>query len=323
MDVEENFSTGSFKNQNVLITGGFGFVGSHLVKRLRTLGANISILSNNSNPWRLKDEINNVDLYNIDIINTSEVNNCVKSVKPEYVFNLAAYGVDSAKKEYIKAVNVNITGIINILNSIRDIGCKKIINIGSSAEYGDKKRNMHEGMFLTPLNIYGSTKAAATMISHQIARDNDINIVTIRPFGIFGEGEERHKFFCDVIVTLLENKDVELTKCEQYRDYCYIENIIDGLILAALNDTMKNEVVNIGTGVSYQLKYYIDLIFKYMETDKKPKYGAIPYRKNEMWNPEPDITKIKAMLGWAPRVGLEEGIRRTVEWFKENRKHYL
>ncbi|HAN10437.1 MAG TPA: CDP-abequose synthase [Clostridiales bacterium] len=322
-DKERDCNTGFFKNKNVLITGGLGFVGSHLIKRLRALGANLSILSNNSNPWRLKDEINDIDLNNIDITNGSLVNNCVKSVKPDYIFNLAAYGVNSANNEYIKAVNVNIIGIINILNSIRDIGCKKIINIGSSAEYGDKKKSMRENMCLTPLNIYGSTKAAATIISHQIARDNDINIVTLRPFGIFGEGEERHKFFCDVILTLLENKDVELTKCEQFRDYCYVENIIDGLLLAALSDTAKNEVINIGSGISHPLNYYIDLIFKYMETNKKPKYGAIPYRKNEMWNPEPDITKIKVILGWKPRVGLEEGIKRTVEWFKENREHYI
>lgn len=323
MYIEDAVSCNYFKNKNILITGGLGFIGSHLTKRLLDSGANISILDTNTNPWRLKNEIKDIDVYNIDITDAYKVDECIKTVKPQYVFHLSAYGVDSAQKAYFKAANINILGIVNILNSIKDIGCEKIINTGTCSEYGNIEGKMCENMCLAPANIYGSTKACATIISHQIAGENAINIVTLRPFGIFGEGEERHKLFCDVILSLLEDKDVNLTLCEQYRDYCYVENIVDGFIIAAQNVTAKNEIFNIGSGVSQQLKYYVDLIIKYVGTDRKPNYGVLEYRKNEIWNPQPDISKIKSILSWTPRIDLEEGIKRTVEWFKQNKAYYL
>lgn len=323
MYMEDAVNCNNFKNKSVLITGGLGFIGSHLTKRLLDGGANISILDTNPNPWRLKNEIKDINVYNIDITDTYKVDECIKAVKPQYIFHLSAYGVDSAQKAYFKAANVNILGIVNILNSIRHIGCEKIINTGTCSEYGNREEKMCENMCPAPVNIYGSTKACATIISHQIAGENAINIVTLRPFGIFGEGEERHKFFCDVILSLLDDKDVNLTLCEQYRDYCYVENIVDGFIIAAQNDTAKNEILNIGSGVSQQLNYYVDLIFKYVGTDRRPIYGALEYRKNEIWNPQPDISKIKSILSWTPRVDLEEGIKRTVEWFKKNKAYYL
>jgi nucleoside-diphosphate-sugar epimerase len=194
--------------------------------------------------------------------------------------------------------------------------------MGSCAEYGDRKDFMSETMYLEPVSIYGSTKACSTILAHQIAKENNISIATIRPFGVFGEAEERHKVFCHIILTALEGKDVPLTLCEQYRDYCYVENIIDALILAAKSSAVKSEIFNAGSGVSYPLKHYVNLIFKYLDIDRKPIYGAVPYRKNEIWGPKPDISKVKSMLHWKPRIDLEQGIKRTVQWFKVNMHEY-
>jgi nucleoside-diphosphate-sugar epimerase len=323
MNFEQGTDDGFLEDKRVLITGGLGFIGSHLVKRLLGHGAKISVLDLNQNQWRVKDEIKYIDVYNIDITDSLRVDRCIRDIRPQYVFHLAAYGVDSAQKLYLQAANVNILGTINLLNSLKETGCEKIICTSTCSEYGNRDGKLCEDMCPDPVNIYGSTKACSTIIAHQIARENNINIVTLRLFGIFGEGEERHKFFCDLILSLLEGKDVKLTLCEQCRDYCYVENIVDGLIMAVRNNSIKNDIFNIGSGISRPLKYYVDMIFKYVETDRKPDYGALEYRKNEMWNPQPDITKIKSVLSWVPRIALEEGIKRTVEWFKQNKAYYL
>lgn len=309
------------KDRKVLVTGAYGFIGSHLVQRLLTLGARISIIvKNNRNEWRLMSMINEVDKYILDITDTCAVDSCIKAVKPDYVFHLAAYGVDSAQRSYIPAAQINILGTINIISALRDIGCIKVINLGSCAEYGNQQEPMHEAMCPMPVSIYGSTKTCAVITAHQIAAENSIPIVTLRPFGVFGEGEDRHKIFSHTIMSILENRDVELTSCEQYRDYLYVENLIDGMIAGAQNKALKNEIMNIASGKVYPLKHYIDLIFEYMSTDKTPLYGYVKYRSNEMWTPIADIRKIQKLLNWAPRIRLEDGILKTITWYQQNKK---
>lgn len=308
-----------FKNKSILITGGCGFIGSHLVRRMLEEGGQVHVAARRkTGNWRIKCVESKINIHILDITDFHRVDKLVRDVRPDYVFHLAAYGVDSKDRDYIRAAETNIMGTVNLFNAIKNYGCKRIINLGSCAEYGDRKEKMREDMCPCPSSIYGSTKACATIAGHQIARENHIDIATIRPFGIFGEGEERHKIFSYVITGLLKGETVELSRCEQERDYCYVENIIDGILMAAEREGVRDEIFNIGTGELHPLKYYIELIFEAVGTDKRPLYGAVAYRENEMWTPSPDLAKIKTRLGWKPRIELEEGIRRTVEWYREN-----
>lgn len=125
--------------------------------------------------------------------------------------------MDSRQKDYLTSVNTNIIGTMNMLNSLKDVRCKKFINVGTCMEYGDKKDIIKENSHLEPDSIYGSTKASSSIISHQIASENNIDIVTLRPFGVFGEKEGSHKFFPYIILSNLDGKEVNLTPCEQYR----------------------------------------------------------------------------------------------------------
>ncbi|KXY74974.1 MULTISPECIES: NAD-dependent epimerase/dehydratase family protein [Bacillus] len=314
----------SFKNKTFLITGGYGFIGSHLIRRLLNLQAKIVLLiRTSSNSWRLNDILKNIETYEIDIRDKKQVQDAIKKVNPDYIFHLAAYGVNSAHTDYMHAIETNIIGTCNIIQAAKLVNCKKIIHMGSSSEYGNKMEPIHESMLLTPVDIYGSTKAAATILAHQIASENNINLITLRPFGIFGEAEEPHKIFSYIILQVLQNKDVNLTLCNQLRDYCYIENIIDACILAVENTTVQNEIFNIGSGTIYPLKYYVELLFKHLNTNSRPNYGAISSRTNERWIPEADVHKIKESLSWEPRINIEEGIIKTINWYKNNTHLYL
>ncbi len=312
------------KNKTFLITGGFGFIGSHLVRRLLNLQANVVVFARkSSNSWRLKDVLRNFKVYEIDIRDKMQVQDTIKQIHPDYIFHLAAYGVNSANADYMSAIETNVLGTINIIQATKSIECRKIINIGSSSEYGNKTEPIQEDMVLTPVDIYGSSKAAATILAHQIAAEQNINLITLRPFGIFGEGEESHKIFSYIILQVLQGKNVDLTLCNQLRDYCYIDNIIDACILAIEHNSIQNEIFNIGSGEIHLLKYYVELLFKHLQTNKRPNYGVLPYRTNERWIPEPNINKIKTMLSWEPRISIEEGIIKTVNWYKNNAHLYL
>ncbi|WP_353893797.1 SDR family NAD(P)-dependent oxidoreductase [Proteinivorax hydrogeniformans] len=313
----------SFKNKRVLITGASGFIGSHMVRRMVKEGAKVFILARqDSDLWRISYLKDSVEVYTCDIRNALQVDICINKIKPDYVFHMAAYGVDSRQKDYLVAAYTNIIGTVNLLNSLKAVGCTKFLNAGTCMEYGDKDKPIKEYEPLEPLNIYGSTKASAGILAHQIAAENNIDIVTLRAFGIFGEAEGSHKFFPHIILSILNGKDVELTSCEQYRDYCYIDNIIDGFVLAALNNEAKNEIFNIGSGNISPLKDYVNLIFSHMGAKTEPAFGVVPHRSRDVWRPQPDITKIQTKLKWEPKVSLEDGLAITINWFKQNKAKY-
>lgn len=309
----------NFYEANTLVTGGNGFIGSHIIKRLIAHGAYVNMLTReNSDLWRLEKDIHNIKILKLDLNDKDKLRYCIKELKPEYVFHMAAYGVDHKNNDYTEAVNTNILGTVNLIEALYDVGCKKIINAGSGMEYGCFEGRITEHTRLKPYNMYGSSKAAATLIAHQIAKEMDISIITLRPFGIFGEYESSRRLFAHIILSILKGVDIKLTGCEQYRDYTYVGNIVDGFLISALNEKLQNEIFNIGSGDSYQLKYYIELILNCLDTDSRPILGAVSYRSHDLCRTEPDISKIKRLIGWEPAVSLEDGIQRMVQWFKDN-----
>lgn len=315
--------TNYFNGKRILVTGANGFLGSHIVERMVKQNADLSIIARESSDlWRIEEFIKDLNIFNGDLRDSSRLNEFIRKIKPEIIFHMAAYGVDSKQKDIFDAVNINLIGTVNMLSAIGKIGCEKFINIGTSMQYGNKEGMIDENMSYSPNNIYGSTKASATIMAHQLAGDMDINIATIIPFGVFGEKEGSHKFFPHVILSILKNKEVALTSCDQYRDYCYVENIIDGFLMAAEAQHVKNEIYNIGNGITKPLRYYVDLIKKQIDSATKINYGILEHRKNDLWNPLPNVDKIINTLGWQPEIPIEEGIKKTVDWYKENHHYY-
>ena len=312
----------NFINKNVLVTGASGFISSHLAQRSKRKRPGYRIGQETSDLWRLEEIKNDIAICRVDIRDYTGLSACIKKIKPDYVFHMSAYGVDSRQKDWFTAAEINITGTVNLMKSLKETGCEKVLNIGSCMEYGNKKEIIREDASLEPFNIYGSTKAAATIMAHQLAAESEIDIVTLRAFGIFGENEGSHKFFPHIILSLLNGREVNLTACEQYRDYCYIDNIVDGFLLAAKDKKSKNMIFNIGSGDLHQLNYFVNMVFDLMKNTGKPNYGAIPYRTDEFWKPHPDIGKIRSILKWKPKISLQEGLIRTIAWYEKNSEKY-
>lgn len=316
-------SFGSLTGKRLIVTGGAGFIGSHLVHRLADERADVIVLTkSDSSLWRLALMGSGCRLAAADICDEAALARAFADSRPDGVFHLAAYGVDMAQQDISRAVSINVTGTINILNAMRSCGCRRIMTMGSGAEYGNHKGPVHEDAPLCPENVYASTKAAASIIAHQYAAQSGIDIVTLRPFGVYGEAEPRHKIFCHAILSMLRGEALDLTPCTQCRDYCYVGDIVDAIITAYQTEPLQNAVFNLGTGRARPLRDYIEQIRAIIKPSSAVNYGALASREREQWAPLPDVRLAKEQLHWQSSHSLEEGLEKTIGWFRENNRYY-
>jgi nucleoside-diphosphate-sugar epimerase len=257
-----------------------------------------------------------------DIADENTVCHIIADTRPDGVFHLAAYGVDPAQRDISQAVNVNVNGMVNLLKAMTASGCRRIITVGSGAEYGNHLGPVSEDAPLHPEDAYASTKAAATIIAHQYAAQNGIGIVTLRPFGVYGEAEPRHKVFCHAILSMLRGKTLRLTAGTQCRDYCYVGDVVDACLAAYAKEDLRKTIFNIGTGNARALRHYIEQIRDIIKPDSDVCYGALPYRDNELWSPQPDVRLAAQQLSWLSTTSLEEGLHKTIGWYRENGHSY-
>lgn len=313
----------SCSGKRLLVTGGAGFIGSHLVRRLISTQADVIVLARtNAMPWRLDDCAGYYRLAATDIADENAVYRIFADTRPDGVYHLAAYGVDSAQQDMTRAVSVNVTGTINVLKAMKACGCSRIVAVGSGAEYGNHQGAVSEDAPLRPEKAYACTKAAATIIAHQYATQHHIDIVTLRPFGVYGEAEPQHKIFCHAILSMLRGDTLDLTPCTQSRDYCYVGDVVDALIAAYENEALTNAVFNIGTGKAYPLRHYIEQIRTMIEPRGEVRFGALPYRSGELWSPLPNVRLAAQQLNWHSAHSLDEGLEKTIDWFRENNRYY-
>lgn len=313
----------TLNGKRILVTGGGGFIGSHLLTRLLDSGAEVTVAEVSVEPpWRLAEFSGAYLLAAADIADKDAISAVLASVQPHAVVHLAAYGVDSAMQDVSDAACVNVLGMANVLSAMKASGCKRIVALGSSSEYGNHDGTISEDTPLRPENIYGSTKAAATTIAHQYAPQHDIGIVTLRPFGVYGEAEPPHKLFCHAILKMLRGEDLELTACKQQRDYCYAGDIADAIVLSLEQESLRNNIFNLGSGETHTLYHYIEELRSLIAPSSQVIYGALAYRKHEIWAPAPDTRRARERLGWQSAHDLQTGLKKTVAWFRENIHHY-
>lgn len=288
------------KQKTAIVTGSTGFIGSHLVQRLLNLGIKTAGLPR--------------DL----LLNPNELQEYIKSIKPNYIFHLAAYGNHSTQTDFNETVATNIIKTAMLFSAVKDIKLEAFINFGSSSEYGKKDMPMSENSFLEPDTYYGATKAASTLLGRAFAVQHAKPVVTVRPFSVYGEGEADFRFIPTVIKSLVKNTTMPLDGRPMH-DWIYVQDFIDGVIKVVKNaDKLAGQVVNIGTGIQYSN----DEVAQELEriSGKQLLFDAFGYfRKydNTFW--VADNNKLLS-LGWKPKHTLKEGLTKTYEYYQQRFK---
>lgn len=308
----------------VLVTGASGFIGASLIRRLHGLSEETHILTRkNSNKWRIKDILPKLIDHEVNFEDEKYIKKLIEEIKPQVIYHMASFGGYPFQKDLKEMVKANIIETVNLLEATKAIDYNIFVNIGSSSEYGYKTTPMNEKDALRPASFYAATKASSTYISQVFSQIYNKPIVTIRPFSVYGPYEEPTRFISSAIANCLKGTDLKLTEGSQMRDYIYIEDFITGLLkIASSPSKVKGEIINLGCGKQYSVKEVASIIMRLTNSSSKMLFGA--YKKRE-WDSNfwvSDNSLLYELTGWKPSISIEEGLKKTVDWFRNNLNLY-
>lgn len=311
-------------HKRILITGANGFVGANLTRSLLKTGAELHIFTRKtSNKWRISDILKDLREYEVELSDYQTLEKNILNIKPEIILHTAAYGGYSFQTETGKIIEANFMGTVNLINASKRIDFEIFINSGSSSEYGIKSEAMKESDMLAPLTDYGTSKAAATLYCQALAKSQGQAITTLRLFSPYGYYEEANRLIPSVILSCMRGESPKVSSGEPVRDFVFIEDVIAAYMKAIENRSkVRGEIFNIGSGSQNSVSSIIAEIIKLTGKDVSPDWGSLPNPRIEppVWIA--DISKAKKILNWMPAYKLEEGLKKTIEWFKENPRLY-
>jgi UDP-glucuronate 4-epimerase len=318
--------------RNVLVTGGAGFIGSHLCERLLREGAHVVCLDNFDSFYDPNIKIKNVgglvrkfpgqfELVAGDIRNREHLQEAFKKTRFDLVVHLAARaGVRPSITDPLLYQDVNIRGTIVLLESCREFGMKDFIFASSSSVYGESRKVpfSEEDLDVRPISPYGATKRAGELLCYSYHHLFGMNIACLRIFTAYGP-RQRPEMAIHKFIRLIEQggKIPMYGDGSSRRDYTYIDDLIDG-VLAAVHRHKGFEIYNLGESQTTSLKELIELIEEAL--GKKANIERFEPQPGDVFLTYADVSKARRMLGYEPKVNMTEGIKRFVEWYKEERR---
>ncbi len=305
--------------KRVLITGASGFVGANLARRALVDGHEVHLLVRPLHQsWRIDEVANNVRLHFADLENRDQVRTAVRSVKPEWVFHLAAYGAYSSQNDFERMVQTNVLGCASLLDACLETGYEAFVNCGSSSEYGLKDHAPREDELLKPNSHYAITKAAAAHYCDLASRVHGTRTFTLRLYSIYGPYEEPSRLIPALLLHALNGGLPPLVSPRTARDYVFVDDACDAMLSVADSSVLDAGIYNICTGVQTSLEDLVSLTRSMLSVPSEPRWGTMNQRSwdSDIWVGSP--AKLENQIGWKAPTDLESGLRRTVEWFRTN-----
>lgn len=307
-----------------LVTGGAGFIGANLVRKLLEQKHVVHILiEKNTDLWRLHDVENNITIHKIDLREHDKINQLINTVKPESIFHLASYGGMPNQNDQKLIFDVNFHGTVNLVNACKKAGFDCFINTGSSSEYGIKNSPMSEENVLEPITDYAVAKAAASQFCFKEAAFNKLPIYTVRPFAVYGDYEAPTRLLPTVIIHSLIGLPIELSRPNYVRDFIHISDMVDILLRISLQKPEGFYIFNAGTGTQSTIKDVVDTTQKLINQPILANWGIKESRPWEPanWLANTDLAQLA--MAWKANYTLEQGLKKTIDWFSKNLDLYV
>jgi dTDP-glucose 4,6-dehydratase len=215
-------------------------------------------------------------------------------------------------------VNVNVTGTLNLLQALQSVNYASFLYISTSDVYGNADAPFAEDFPLRPNSPHSFGKASAELLCKMLYQTYGQPATVIRPFLTFGPAQKTSMLIPSVMRSALAEERIVTTRGEQCRDVSYVDDIVQGLLLASTSKAANGEVINIGSGVEISVRDLVRSIVRLCSRDESIIDASMPYRPNEIWHMCADNSKARRILGWSPEVPLEAALIKTISWYREN-----
>lgn len=303
--------------KTVIITGGSGFIGNYMISYLLSKNYDvIAIVRPNSQKKYLFEKYKQYSnfLYIEEYLEKIEnIKNKVKNVDIFIHFAWDGVNREEIDSEYIQKNNVELSLIC--LKFAYDIGCKLFISSGSRSEYGDINGFVNENTEVNPISEYGKAKLKFCNEAKYFSDKNDIKILHIRIFSVYGINDHPWSLINSLIENLYKNTDMKLGLCEHYWNFMYIDDLIRAIYICCeniLDFNIRHDIINIAQSESLQLKEYIYIIYQLLNSKSRLLFGSFKEAKGSVVSTCPDVSKLKNIYKFNEEISFEEGIKKIV-----------
>lgn len=294
-------------NKKILITGGEGFIGRHLTKSLLGLGAQPILCSRHARP-----RSDAIGVLQLDLADMADKGNLLSQYEFDAVVHLASSG--SLQKRY-STITTDVAMVANLFDLLLATGCQKFIFLGSADQYGSAVAPQTEQTPPSPINLYGLGKTLIDVMIDYAARTTPAQVITLRPFSVYGPGQPERMFLSQLLQSCQTGEAFKMSRGDQLRDFVYVEDVCQAIICAITSDIAQG-VYNVGTGVGTRLWDLVQLVLKLTNSDVSIQRGFYS-RSGDPPELVADLTQTLRDLGWKPITPLEQGLRKTIDAFRQ------
>lgn len=305
--------------KKAVVTGASGFIGHHLVRELQDRGVDVAIVTRYDSVVkneRLRPIWNKLYRIEADLRHRDALVQ-INKFRPDAVFHLAAYNqVLGSFRQVEECYDINAKGSANVLDVV-DGSCR-VLYVSSSEVYGEQHQfPWSEDMFPVPRSPYAITKYAGEL--HALMHQRLGNpVAVVRPFNVFGPYQSTKAVIPDFITKALAGKPIRATRGIQTREFNYVDDIVYGMVNLIELDDVPPGPVNLGCGKDVAICQLLHTIISVSGSRSELQLGAYPDRPNEIWNMACSPRRAQKLIGWEPRVSLNEGLELTIDWYRSN-----
>lgn len=292
--------------KRVLVTGATGYLGPPLCRRLSEAGAEVYAVSRRAREGRR----DGVEWRRGDMAEPATARRLLEEAEPDVVFHLAGLASGARSPELVlPTYHSNLTTTVALLTAAAETDCRRIVLAGSMEEPGTGNGE------IVPSSPYAASKWAASAYGRMFHALFDTPVTIARIFMVYGPGQQdERKLLPYVIRSLLQGEPPRLADGERRIDWIYMDDVADGLIRLAVTPDLEGETVDIGTGRLVSVREIVERLTEIVGGSTQPEFGAVPPRPMEQVRVA-DANETYERIGWRAAVGLEEGLRRTLEWY--------
>jgi nucleoside-diphosphate-sugar epimerase len=301
-----------------LVTGAAGFLGANLVRHLIAADHEVIAVSRpGGTSWRLEEIATEVRRLELDLCDTAAIERTVDTIKPQWIFHLAAHGAYSWETDIATMIGVNISATAALLAAARAAKVQTFVNAGSSSEYGLKMHPPREDEWLQPNSPYAVTKAAGTHLTG-LAAAQGLPAVTLRLYSIYGPWEDPGRLVPALVREATRGGLPPLVGPQTARDFVYVDDCCDALLRAAQRGAPggPGATLNLGSGKQTRLDELVELARRSLGVTALPDWGTMDQREwdTNVWVSDPRAAS--EHLGWKTSTGLGDGLTRTAVWLQ-------